>query len=403
MNPFQASLVRLLLIASLVSCKKTDSSTADTSSTSQTIRTWLLAKKSEATPNKNSLVDRLLENLDFGNARTEHGRPGEDFLVIPVQQDFLVEKKGPADGTLALLLVVDGAGTIKRGNLVLFTPEAGHPPAPLSVGTFEKLFSNQPIGRSGSFSFMTATGNLLYKLGYRDGKPYSIGKPVRKQQAPGAGARIATCFAWYLDTDYYVGGVLVDHTSFFIGIHCFNETGGGGGLDSGCDNQWIESICPGDSGGGNGAVDCCIPDANFQFTSTSEGEKRSVVCGPAAIDPQTGLMTKNCTFSWYFNTSTLLWYSWRYISIESTTNEWSGGAWKFKSVVHAGTTYDGAQPPCFTATEHVIGAVGSISSDRKKASMQFDYTLIPSSPCLPLVSGRPFSGHASIEWLASEG
>ncbi|MDB5252466.1 MAG: hypothetical protein JWP27_1635 [Flaviaesturariibacter sp.] len=392
--------IPLLFFIFLSSCKKSGSeagATAATGASSQTVMAWLASKKANATPNRNATIDLLTQCLDLTAAHTEQLGSGDRFLVIPVTQQFLKEKRLAPNALLTLLLVLDPDGGIKRGSLVRFDPAAGTA-GPLDRETFPKLFASRPLDRDGLFTFMNVSGSLRYKLGYRDGKIYSLGKPARRQPGPGV-SRAATCYEWYLDTDYYISGVLVDHTSVYLGLHCFNETGGGGG-NYGCDDPWIESICPDDgTGGGGGSVDCCIPDASFQLTSEMQSQVKEDYCGPASIDPATGLLTKTCTHSWYFNRSYFLWYDWHYYSTETTKNELDG-SWKFKSVEHTGTGYDGTQPFCLSVTEHVAGIVISLSTDRRTASVRFQFSLHATVPCIPGYTPPPAGGVGQNSWTA---
>lgn len=379
----------------LTSCQKETSKNSSDKEIVTKINSWLDAQKSVIQPQKGTNIELLKENLDFSRLRFEQFAKGDQFLIIPVKEKFSRIKNIDKNYIPNLVLVMNQSGKIKRGNIVLYLPETRETIDKVPDNTFYKMFNDKAIDCNGRFLFLSVTGKWVNQSEYKKGRLYSFGSIQPKSIATvsnNGAARINTCIDWYIVTTYYVNGIQVWQTSEYIGTTCY-----------GCDDPNLLSLCPdngSDGGSDNSTYDCCISDPNIQLSSSSISETISDNCGLENIDPATGLPTKTCIHSWYFCSSTLVGFSWKYKSSEEAKLEKEGGVWKFKTVSHSSTGIDGTTPPC-TDFNLSVTTTPSISADKSVAQMFLSYTISFHINCLP-TGTKTVSSNASTTWNAPQ-
>jgi hypothetical protein len=353
------------------------------------VNSWLDLQKPANKPNKSANVELLKNNLDYSKLNFESLGSDEQILIIPISEKLKTLKKIGKSTIPNLVLILDGAGNIKDGNIVLFLPENTLQDN-LPRNSFHNVYSSKTLDCDGKFRFLDVTGGWKYEFGYKNGKFNSYGNIEEKPET--AAARSNTCINWYLVTKYYVNGLLVNETWDFVGMTC----------DSQCDNQEYQSLCPSDDNGVGGSEnnDCCISDPNLQWSSNSISEAGTDLCGAEFVEPVTGLLTKTCVHQWDFDTNTLLWYTWKFRSYENYVLEKSGGVWRFKTVTHGSIGRLGTVPPCVNATCTINSAISSISADRISAQMDIGYTVYFNITCCALCPPKTVTAIASSSWNA---
>lgn len=180
------------------------------------VNAWLERQRASAGKEKKISILALQQNLDFRHIRVEPFNPYEQFVIIPVRENFLAGNERTS--VSQLLLIIDSSGRIRKGNIVQYISESGQP-AP--AGSFFKLFNDEVLDCSGQFVFLTITGRYLYEMNYKNGVLYSF-KLMRPgatiSQYKGADTESLTydaCLDWYLMSTVYHddGGVEIfeDH------------------------------------------------------------------------------------------------------------------------------------------------------------------------------------------------
>ncbi|HET9744557.1 MAG TPA: hypothetical protein VFP97_02525, partial [Chitinophagaceae bacterium] len=255
----------MLCTISITSCKKESSGDHPNEEVMLRINNWLDSQKPVNKPYKTEYIDLLKENIEPVNIRIENLGNGEKFLIVPVKEKFKTLKKLEMNSVINLLLVIDEAGKIRRGNVCQYFPKQQGSAQTIPVNTFYKLYNNKELDCDGSFRFLSVTGRRLYQYDYESGKLKSMGivKP-KTNSADNAAGRINTCWEWYYVTTYFNSdGEIIDETWQYLGTTCDGDD---------CQDQNNAMLCPdSETGSGGGTGDsgeaCCVNDPNIQFTS----------------------------------------------------------------------------------------------------------------------------------------
>ncbi|HEX6847439.1 MAG TPA: hypothetical protein VF144_10685 [Chitinophagaceae bacterium] len=364
------------MILFLVSCQKgTEDKTNTNDQLISKVNSWLDKQKFPSQPNKAGNIDLLKSNLSFSGLRFEQLNQEERFIVIPVNEEYAAKKNIDRNVVLMLLLVVNKATNIIRGNLVLYTPENNESLKTFPHNTFSKMHNNQNIDCNGLFNFQSVTGRKMYQREYKDGKLRSFGyvkasnKPDGLDNQP-EGRIEADCTYYYYILTWWVDGVPVSQEAIFLGSICSGA----------CDDPNNQTLCPDDGGGFGGSGSegieqlCCIPDPNAQFSSEQINMTRDD-CGLEGANPITGNPIKSCTHSWTFHRWRLLWYKWDFTAFINTGLEKEAGVWKFKTIAFQSVARDGQLPPCVSSECTVNAANVSISADGSTAQLILNYTI----------------------------
>jgi len=373
--------------AYLISCKKDASpKSIPNDAVISKINKWLEQQKQGKPSNKVANLELLRNNLLYSNLRFEKSENGEQFLIVPLKEDFKsaaeIEKNTVAD----LVLFINKDDNIRSGNIVLYTPDNGMANK-IPGNTFYDIFNTAQPGADGKFEFLAVTGKPQYVLQYKNNHLVSSGLYQPKATAASAARTSGTpCYDWYLVTTWYdINGNVADQTYVFLYTTCGT-----------CGSTKLKSFCADDGGGWTS--DCCIPDPNAELTSRQIGDPGTDVCGPEIIEPGTGLHIKNCSHTWYFVTNAILWYSWKYGSVEQSVEVKNGTVWNFRSVTHQGIVTNGTVPPCMSSSCSIASAISTVSGN--VAHMDLSYTLTYAYPCAIRGGSQSYIDHASSQWMA---
>lgn len=363
----------------------------DTATTNKITR-WIDAQRSDSDSRKNEQLLSLKNNLVFKNTRYEFLRDQYRFIIVPLSKEFATKNNKDKNPINALLLIVDGQGEIKRGNIVQYISEKNKTTNNIiPASSFTKVFNSQQIDGSAIFSFLSITDEPLYELCYANGGLKSYSRPQTKQKTAGKteGSTVLMCYDVYWVTFFEDGSSNWNYMYSYCQDDC-NETREALG----------RSFSINCGGGGNTPPDCCIPDPTIGINSNSISETISDNCGLESTNPSTGNLTKSCTHTWAFNTVHLLFYTWKYISNEEAELEKESGVWKFKSVSHSGMDMSGTIPPCVSHSCAITTATPSISADKRYAQMNLLYTETSNVTCCPWCSPSYSTNSATSFWNA---
>lgn len=379
----------LMLI--LASCQKDAEKKNNNDELVSKIYSWLDKQKSPNQPNKAANIDLLKENIDFSALRFEQFTKNEQFIVIPIKENYKIKKNIDKNTPSVLLLVQDKPGNIIRGHMVQYSPENNEPMNAIPDNTFYKMYAEKNLECNGLFRFLSPTGRWLFQRQYKNGKMKSFGfvKADNNSQA-----RITTdCTYYFLNLYLWEDGVVIAKETIYLGVIC----------ETSCDDAMNESLCPddefGSSGGSSGSAQetCCIPDPNAQFSHEKTNITRDD-CGLVGVDPITGNPTKSCIHSWTFDKGHLLWYNWDFTAFTHTDLEKVGGLWKFKTATFRSVARNGQLPPCVSSECTVNVANPSISADRLRAKLNLSYTISNRLICYNWWSPGNVTSSISNDW-----
>jgi len=390
MRKITLSLIAACAVASFLffnSCKREVASSASSNNIAiAKVNAWLDQQKEGKQPNKAANIDLLKNNLDFSNLRYEKSNGDEQYLIVPIKENFKAATEIDKNLITDLFLVINKSGNIRTGNVVLYTPENGQANK-IPDNTFYYIFNTAQPECDGKFQFLAVTGAPQYQLEYKNKHIISSGLYQAKENTSSSVRTSILCYDWFLVTTWYdIAGNIVDQTRVYLYTSCGN-----------CGSPKYMSFCADDGSGGTS--DCCIPDPNAQLTSTSISQASGDGCGLETKDKLTGLPTKTCTHSWYFSTNSILFYTWKYGSTEQAMELKDNGIWRFKSVIHMGVITDGMVPPCMTSTCNISSAIPSFSGS--VAKMNLIYTLSISYPCAIRGGLQRKTESASSQWIAT--
>ncbi|HEY5967825.1 MAG TPA: hypothetical protein VIU35_07585 [Chitinophagaceae bacterium] len=379
------------------SCQKEKKSINQNSSELQSkINLWLEEQNITSNITKKNNIQSLKINLEFSKVRFEKLGQNEQFLVVPISEEYKKTGKFEKSSIINLLLVIDELGNIKRGNISEFIPESSSRMDKLPSNTFFNLYNNCDLECDGTFRFLSVTGKWLHQFGVTNGKVSSKGIVKGKIDAPNTASisRINSCIVYWWVTEYYnFYGEIIRVTEQYIGMVCTNED---------CADPNNAMLCPdgtGDSGGGTGGEpeSCCIVDPNVQFTSQLINIQDDI-CGLEGSNPVTGNPTKPCTHRWTFHRWHALWFTWTFTSIANADLEKEAGTWKFKTATFQGVARDGQLPYCISSVCIVNSAVTSIRADKLKAKLILDYTIENKVVCYSWWSPNNSYNTLTNEW-----
>jgi hypothetical protein len=358
------------------------------------VNAWLDSQKPANKPNKKATIELLKNNLDFSKLRVEEFKGNEQFLVIPVNEDFKT-KKNVNKGTIpVLLLVVDKSGNINKGNLVLYIPQSGTTMSSLPNNTFYKMYYSKELDCSGMFRFLDITGGLLYQVEYENGKFHSIGqlqkKPSTNSQNTGARAE-CQLIDWYIVTTYSENGIVIWQSEEYIGTTCVE-------LGDGCDDPNLASICGAPTGGTTFNADECISAGVDEFTQEANGTYITSVklwSEITDVDP----FTKNKNPVWECLTGLGGWSLNSHEKGKIKLIDVANNTWAWKSLEHDQITFLGSPLPITHITYTNGVGTPSFTPEAAEASnifyagMSLDftvtYTFVCNCPNIPVVGWVP--------------
>jgi hypothetical protein len=172
-------------------------------------KAWLDEKEAAAPERKKPAVRSLSKNLDLRKLRTEELNNGEELIVIPLLGGFTCGYNQGASHTL--LLILDRAGKIRKGNIVQYREGGAY--ADIPENAFFKIYNNKPFERDGDFTCLDIFGRPEYGFTYKNGKLHAMKDVEKGWNPPGESGRANGCTDWYMVT--YIDGVEVDRSYLF--------------------------------------------------------------------------------------------------------------------------------------------------------------------------------------------
>lgn len=261
----------MFLGTTLISCKKElKDFSLEEGRLQQEVVNWLNSNKVESQPNKASNIDRLIQSLNFSDAKVETFVDGDELIIIPINGRYKAQSSGADHSLLNLILINDPKNIIKNGRIAVFNPSKKELNS-IPDHTFSKVLKLEPSGCDGSFAFLSVTGKLLHKYEYKNGSLLSF-REVRSQgvatDTRSNSASNSNCTDWYIVTTYYLNGVPVSQDYVYIGTTC-----------EGCDDPDLQTICPdnGGSGGGGGGTNDLIETTNVVETIEEDDETDALI------------------------------------------------------------------------------------------------------------------------------
>ncbi len=327
------------MVVMLISCQKGVEKQTDNTQLISKINSWLEKQKSPTQPNKAANIDLLKECVDFSALRFENLNAEETIIVVPLSDNYKMKRNIDKNTVTVLLLVKNNAGSIVRGNLVIYFPENNAQVKTIPDNTFSKMYSEKDLDCNGLFRFLSPTGRRLYEREYKNGKLHSFGY-VRADNIY-QGRTSTDCTYYYLILSFWVDGVVVAQEAIYLGSICQGV----------CDDPNNQTLCPdgggggGGSGGGDGNVDnFCINSAISEFQQEVNGAQVASQTESITIS-DINEITKNKNPKWRILKG---WSGWNLESqekgiiklIDQTTNRW---AWK--SLEHGPISMVGTPTP----------------------------------------------------------
>src|SRR6266536_2502368 len=87
------------------------------------VNSWLEEQKTGKPSNSVSNIELLKNSLDFASLRFEKSEEGEKLLIVPVDKSLKSIADQAANSIPNLVLIIDKAGNIRKGYIVLYTGE----------------------------------------------------------------------------------------------------------------------------------------------------------------------------------------------------------------------------------------------------------------------------------------
>src|SRR6266700_880580 len=247
------TLLMYALIISFTACRKEASPDKLTLHSAQAeitakVNAWLDNQKSSINQEINTRIKSLKENLDLTRARFEKLSDKEQFLIVPVTDNFKPINNRGNNPVNNLLLIVNESGEIRKGNIVQYVPDNSQIGHEVPQNTFFKMFNEKSIDCNGAFRFLSIMDTYLYELKYENGALHSYGLMQPKTKTVTTNSTNSDCVDWYLVTTYFYEDGSTNTDWEYLGTTC------GGCAPS--DPTVQQSFLCGDSGGGAG------PDPN---------------------------------------------------------------------------------------------------------------------------------------------
>lgn len=359
------------------------------------VNNWLDKQKSEKQPNKAANIDLLKENIDFSSLNFEDLNQNEQFIVIPIKENYKLKKNIDVNTPAVLLLVRDKTGSIVRGNIVLYFPENNQQTNTIPGNTFSRMYNEKNLECNGLFRFLSPTGRWLYQREYKNGKLYSSG--YVKADNTYQGRTSTDCTYYFFTLSLWVDDVVVAQETIYLGRIC----------DSACDDPNNQSLCPDNGGGGGGGSgsgdgnvdDYCVNTAISEFQQEVNGaqtgsQTESIIV--SGIDE----ITKHKNPTWTILTGAF--NTWHLSSRESGVIKLIDAVenrWAWKSLEHGSITLFGSPAPTTSIVYNQGSGTPSFTPEAAEASvvlyagMKLDfnvtYRLICNCPNVPVLGWFP--------------
>lgn len=304
------------------------------------IQDWLSAKSLQ-TVKKASVIANINSALDFSKYRIEQIDAAFDYVVLPLDSNFVA---GGATGSLNYLLsTFDDHGDIVEMRIAEVVPDRAI--SDLPTNAFADLQNKRP-SVDGKYNFFNLSEKLLFEAEVNNNV---ITKTGTKAWDLVNGGSSPCIYTWIVHWTIYP-----DHAEYdidIIGMVCdLDENDGGGGGSGGdtwdCDQQ----------------LSSCAKDANefanapVQVASTSSPSNPDLNLPP----PSSPNATLTLSFDWVAFHKDLC----DYMSVEQGTMFWSTtqSKWLFSGFTHMSVARNGTLPSCVEQEYSVLSADPSVLS-----------------------------------------
>ncbi|MDZ4807633.1 MAG: hypothetical protein SGI96_05125 [Bacteroidota bacterium] len=212
---------------------------------------WLDSKQSTNEP-RNERVEKIRANLGVSRISIEDLNEGEKFIIVPLKNGFIANTNKEQNPINSLLLVMDKAGKVYKGNLVQYIPESRQANSVVPANTFNKMFNDKKIDASGRFAVLSIFDKFLYEKVYKNGSLTAF-KEIRPENNQTTSVtnknQEEVCVDWFRHTTYYYSDGHTETTTEFLYTLCYGtcppnemcdhlEGGGGGGGSNSVDYKY---------------------------------------------------------------------------------------------------------------------------------------------------------------------
>lgn len=184
----------------LYSCKKNvqDVQRDDQSKTelATKVNNWLIRQATTVNQEYNQRVERLKENLEMPGIRTEALEEGEKLVIVPINAKLKLVNNRDKQTTNILLLVLNKAGEIRKGNIVQY--ESLAPVAQTLAANFFHDFYSFRVRQDCKLTFLAINDRYLHDYEFRNNRldKYRVMAPKSQSQDRSTNG----CTDWYLVT-----------------------------------------------------------------------------------------------------------------------------------------------------------------------------------------------------------
>ena len=206
--------------------KGTNLSSRKSTTTNGDILDWLKNQTDSVLDQKDTVIGKVIENLQFDKLYVEKFNEEENIIVVPLKQDYisihtLQNKQLPLE---YLVLKEGNKGKIFWGSIIFFYPNDTLITS-LPTNSFSAFYHCDPISVDGTFTQVSLEDIKQLEFDFLKGvkKQYRAweGKTAVIVSSP------TVCTEWDLVTTFYdESGEIIDEISTYLYTSC---TGGGGG------------------------------------------------------------------------------------------------------------------------------------------------------------------------------
>jgi len=387
----------VLALPFLISCKKeniTDNpQNPDKEKLIAKVKSWLDNQKKDLPVGDTAKIHSLKGSLDYNELRLERYKDLENFIVVPISNEFTSKNNQDKNPVNYLVLVLKNQDSIASGNIIQYISSNSQKVAPQN--SFYKIFTYQNLDCSGQFTILSITDYFRYELKFENGKLKSVAEYTKKNTPNNGSGRVNECIDWYEQTWYvWSDGSMTLESEVYVFTTC----------DGDCaqarvaNGRNFATNCYEGGGGGGIEYDACVSAAISSFQSEANGAQavsQTKSFDFITIDELTRCKNPKWTILRGAGGWTLESQEQGVIKlIDQATNQW---AWK--SLTHGSISMEGSPLPT-TSVEHNQG-VGTSSFTPETAaattvlfggmSLNFNvtYRLVCNCPNVPLIGQFP--------------
>lgn len=184
------------------------------------INAWLSSRKTGSI----AVISAVKNNLSFPEMRFEKLSEMENLIIVPIKDGFKSAVNKDKNPTNHLLLIVNKAGKIRKGNIVQFVAPNGVNVKKLPANTFHNFYNADHLVCDGRFTFLNLNDKMLYQMDYANGKLSAYGEKQVKKQNAGT-SNVITCTDWYLFTTYFYEDGSTLTTEEYLNTTCSGNGG----------------------------------------------------------------------------------------------------------------------------------------------------------------------------------